>query len=197
MSVRAALQVLIDARTDNQIVVTNQGSSRIWPRLARHELDLHYNPSTMGGAIPLALGLALARPDYEVLVVTGDGSLQMSLGSLITVKASGATNLTVIILNNGLYEVTGGQQTPGALAQVDYVAIASAAGFPEVASFSAIESWQEQWPRISRSSGPRCINLHVSRADAADLAAVSIPMQTQLETLSQRHFAAKPTDTSN
>src|SRR5687768_14065706 len=85
MPVVAALQALIDLRTDDGIVVTNQASARIWPKLERHSLDLHYNPSTMGGAVPLALGLALAQPARQVLAISGDGALLMSLGSLVTV----------------------------------------------------------------------------------------------------------------
>src|SRR5439155_17136250 len=93
MSVIDALQVLVELRGDDQIVITNQASARIWPKLADHPLDFHYNPSAMGGAIPLGLGLALAQPQRHVLVISGDGSLLMNLGSLITVAASGASNL--------------------------------------------------------------------------------------------------------
>jgi hypothetical protein len=89
----AALQVLADLCTADQIVVTNQGAARIWPKLRSRALDFHYNPSTMGGAIPLALGLALAQPGREVVAVSGDGSLLMSLGSLVSVVSAGAANL--------------------------------------------------------------------------------------------------------
>src|SRR5262245_56867701 len=98
MDVVATLQVLIDQRLPDQIIVTNQASARIWPKLAEHPLDLHYNPSTMGGAIPLALGLALARPKQHVLVVSGDGALLMNLGALVTVVGCGAANLTIVVL---------------------------------------------------------------------------------------------------
>ena len=89
MPVVAALQVLIAERKSDHIVVTNQGSARVWPKLNQHALDLHYNPSTMGGAVPLGLGFAIAQPQREVLIVSGDGSLLMSLGSLVTVVGSG------------------------------------------------------------------------------------------------------------
>ena len=46
------------------------------------------------------------------MVVSGDGSLLMSLGSLVTVVGAGATNLSIVLLDNGIYEVTGGQKTP-------------------------------------------------------------------------------------
>ena len=114
MPVVPALEVLISLRQDDQIVITNQASARIWPRLNRHPLDLHYNPSTMGGAIPLALGLAMAQPQRHVVVVSGDGALLMSLGSLVTVVGTGITNMTIVVLENRIYEVTGGQATPAA-----------------------------------------------------------------------------------
>lgn len=53
MSVVEALRVVADLCCGQQIVVTNQGSARIWPKLRRRPLDVHYNPSTMSGAIPL------------------------------------------------------------------------------------------------------------------------------------------------
>ena len=49
MPVVPALQVLADLCAGDQIVVTNQGSARLWPQLRRRPLDFHYNPSTMGG----------------------------------------------------------------------------------------------------------------------------------------------------
>ena len=51
MGLTAALQVLVDLRQDDQIVVTSMGSAREWPKLSEHALDFHYVPSTMGGAV--------------------------------------------------------------------------------------------------------------------------------------------------
>jgi thiamine pyrophosphate-dependent acetolactate synthase large subunit-like protein len=142
-------------------VLTNQGSARVWPHLAHHPLDFHYNPSTMGGAIPLALGLALAQPTRDVLVVSGDGSLLMSLGSLVTVVAAGVRNMTVVVLNNGLYEVTGSQKTAAAQAAADLAGFARAAGFPAVARFETLHLWQSSAADWSRQPGPRFLELIV------------------------------------
>jgi thiamine pyrophosphate-dependent acetolactate synthase large subunit-like protein len=163
MPVVAALQVLVDQRREGQIVVTNQGSARIWPRLCSHPLDFHYNPSTMGGAVPLAVGLALAQREREVLCVTGDGALLMSLGSLATAAGAGVSNLTVVVLNNGLYEVTGGQETPAA-GRVDFAALARAAGFASAERFSELLTWQQQAAAALAAPGPRCIALDVQPA---------------------------------
>ncbi len=85
----------------DRIVVTTMGSAREWPKLSQHPLDFHYIPSAMGHAPVLGLGLALAQPAREVITFNGDGCMLMSLGCLATIVASGATNYTLIVLENG------------------------------------------------------------------------------------------------
>ena len=180
MPVVDAVQVLIDHRTPGQVVVTNQGAARLWPKLSRRPLDLHYNPSTMGGAIPLALGLALAQPQRDVLVVSGDGALLMSLGALVTVSGSDATNLTVVVLDNGLYEVTGGQQTPAASAAVDFADLARSAGFPSASRFGDLAVWREQAAAALAAPGPRFISLEVWPMPPEMLRSPTPPLAEQL-----------------
>lgn len=185
MPVVAALQVLADLWHHDQIVVTNQGSARIWPKLRRRPLDFHYNPSTMGGLVPLALGLALAQPQREVLAISGDGSLLMSLGSLVTVVGSGATNLTVVLLDNGIYEVTGGQETPAARNTVDYAGLARAAGFPSTAEFRDLVDWQARASEFLKLPGPRFARHLVSTAPPECLSGATPPLAEQLAGLQQ------------
>lgn len=180
MSVVEALRVVADLCCGQQIVVTNQGSARIWPKLRRRPLDVHYNPSTMSGAIPLALGLALAQRHREVLAISGDGSLLMSLGSLVTVVGSGATNLTIVLLDNGLYEVTGGQETPAARMAIDYAGIARAAGFPTSLEFRDLSDWRARAADVLTLPGPRFIRLVVSVAPAEYLTGSTPPLPEQL-----------------
>lgn len=81
----------------------------------------------MGAAVPLGLGLALARPDRLVLVVTGDGELLMNVGSLATVAVQDPPNLSVLCLDNGVYGMTGGQASHTAFG-TDIAGMALAAG---------------------------------------------------------------------
>jgi sulfopyruvate decarboxylase subunit beta len=157
-----ALEVVRDLRR-HEIVVTTMGAAREWPRLAQHPLDFHYIPSAMGHAPMLALGLALAQPAREVIAFNGDGCMLMSLGCLVTIVASGARNLTLIVLENGVYEVTGGQRTAAAQSHVDFAAAARAAGFASIARFSDLDAWRAGASQALALPGPRFILLQVAR----------------------------------
>jgi thiamine pyrophosphate-dependent acetolactate synthase large subunit-like protein len=172
-----ALQVLARLRIDNQVVVTNQTAARLWPRVSRHQLDFNYNPSTMGGAVPLALGLAMAKPAHQVICISGDGALLMSLGSLVTVADSGATNLCIIVLDNGVYGVTGGQKVPSARPVTDLAGFARAAGFPSVWHFWTLDEWQSRAAEVVSLPGPGLIWLRVTAEHAQEVAGEAIGEQ--------------------
>jgi phosphonopyruvate decarboxylase len=65
----------------------------------------------MGAACSMGLGLALARPDKRVLVVTGDGELLMNLGALATIAVIDPPNLAILCVDNGHYGETGYQKS--------------------------------------------------------------------------------------
>ena len=164
-----ALEVLHQLRQD-EIVVTTMGAAREWPKLSQHPLDFHYIPSAMGEAPALGLGLALAQPDRQVVVLNGDGCMLMNLGALVTIVASGARNITLVVLENGIYEVTGGQQTAAAAtkqADVDISGLARAAGFASVSHFDALDAWQRNARTTLQQAGPRFILLTVEPVGAA------------------------------
>jgi thiamine pyrophosphate-dependent acetolactate synthase large subunit-like protein len=73
-----------------------------------------YTWGSMGLASSIGLGLALARPELRVIVLDGDGSLLMNLGSLATIGLLRPANLIVIVMDNEEYATTGGQPTPTA-----------------------------------------------------------------------------------
>jgi sulfopyruvate decarboxylase subunit beta len=161
MSLVRALEIVRDARSD-EIVVTTMGSAREWPKLSEHPLDFQYLPSAMGHAPMVGLGLALAKPERRVVAFNGDGGMLMSLGCLVTIVASRATNLTLIVLDNGLYEVTGGQATAGAAAQgCDFVGMARAAGFATAERFDDAAKWQAACGELLRRPGPTFVQLMV------------------------------------
>ena len=88
-----------------------------------------YTWGSMGLASSVGLGLALARPDLQVIVLDGDGSLLMNLGSLATIGLLRSPNLVVVVMDNEEYATTGGQATPTAHgADLEAAARAAAGG---------------------------------------------------------------------
>jgi sulfopyruvate decarboxylase subunit beta len=160
MSLVRALEIVRDVRS-NEIVVTTMGSAREWPKLSEHPLDFQYLPSAMGHAPMVGLGLALAKPERRVVAFNGDGGMLMSLGCLVTIVAAGAKNLTLIVLDNGLYEVTGGQATAGAAVPCDFVGMARAAGFATAERFDDAAKWQAACGELLRRPGPTFVQLMV------------------------------------
>jgi thiamine pyrophosphate-dependent acetolactate synthase large subunit-like protein len=183
MPLAPALRVLADLRRQDHIVVTCMGSAREWPKLSEHALDFHYVPSTMGGAVPLGLGLALAQPRREVLVVSGDGALLMNLGCLVTVVDSGATNLSVALVDNGVYEVTGGQRTAAVRSGVDFAGVARAIGVPNVGCFRSLDDWRRGAGEVFARPGPRFVQLVVEPVREDYALEVPCPMSAQIERL--------------
>jgi len=153
------LAVLAQHRTD-EVVIAAMSSAVRWPAHSRHPRDLIYVPSTMGGAPALGLGLALARPDVRVIVLNGDGSMLMNLGSLVTIAEQRPANLALIVLDNGVYAVTGGQPVPGG-GGVDFAQMAVGAGWPSAQRLRELSEWEMTLPALLSASGPHLVQLTV------------------------------------
>jgi thiamine pyrophosphate-dependent acetolactate synthase large subunit-like protein len=89
-----------------------------------------YMLGSMGLTVPIALGVAIAQPKRHVIALEGDGSLLMQLGCLGTVAMRAPKNLTIVVWDNGIYQITGGQPTASA-STVDLVAAARACGLAD------------------------------------------------------------------
>jgi thiamine pyrophosphate-dependent acetolactate synthase large subunit-like protein len=107
----------------------------------------------------------------------------MSLGALVTVVGTGIANLSIVVLDNGIYEVTGGQKTPATTAPVDLAEIARAAGFPSVARFRDLANWQMRAGEALRLPGPRFICLEVQPTPQEYLLGGTPPVADQLDRL--------------
>src|SRR5208282_1209292 len=136
----------------DRIVIATMTSVGVWPSLSDTPLDFSYIPSAMGQAVPLGLGLALAQPGRGVIVLNGDGSTLMNLGCLVSL-AHHPADVFVVILDNGLYEVTGGQATAGT-GHTDFAGLARAAGIPRVHTFDTVEAWRAGAAGALKSPGP-------------------------------------------
>lgn len=180
MTHRAALEVLAAHRTD-QVVVTTMGSVALWPQLSDSPFDFHYLPSSMGQGVPLGLGLSLAQPGRGVIVLTGDGGLLMNLGCLVT-AAQFRARLCLVLIDNGLYEVTGGQAVPNAR-RTDFGALARAAGIPRVYACDSREEWAAVAGEVVSGVGPVFVWLKVEGELGKPTPAAPRPMAEQIARL--------------
>ena len=114
-----------------------------------------YMLGSMGLTIPIALGVAIAQPRRHIVALEGDGSLLMQLGCLSTVGMMAPKNLTIVIWDNGIYEITGGQ--PTASVATDLVAVARASGIAKSAWAADEEDYDRLVAAALSDGGPSLI----------------------------------------
>lgn len=108
---RPLVKQLLDGADDNLLVIAGLGSSN-WDITAAGDRPLNMPLwGSMGAPVGMGLGLALAQPTKRVLVITGDGDMLMSLGSLATVATQMPENLAIVVLDNEKFGETGNQAT--------------------------------------------------------------------------------------
>lgn len=149
---------IIHRERQEAVTVTTMTQSRFWAQVSAFpDLDIPI-ANGMGKASSVGLGVALGAPNRRVLVLDGDGSLLMNLGSLVTVAAQSPANFYHFVFQNDVYAVTGGQPVPGGSA-VDYAGLAIAAGYRHAHAFDDVESLAVELPDIMRRPGPALIVL--------------------------------------
>jgi thiamine pyrophosphate-dependent acetolactate synthase large subunit-like protein len=99
---------------NEEAVIGGIGNTNFDLWAAGHRPQNFYMLGSMGLAFPIALGVALAQPNRRVFALEGDGSLLMQMGCLSTIAALAPKNLTLIVMDNGIYQITGAQPTPAA-----------------------------------------------------------------------------------
>jgi thiamine pyrophosphate-dependent acetolactate synthase large subunit-like protein len=119
-----------------------------------------YMLGSMGLAIPIALGVAIAQPRRHVIALEGDGSLLMQMGCLSTIATLAPKNLTMIVMDNGVYQITGAQPTPAA-AVADLVAIAVASGLSNSTWAADEEDFERLIDQSMSASGPTLIGVRI------------------------------------
>jgi len=154
------LRVLHQFRRDGTVVITTMAAVVPWSRLSHTALDFPSASSAMGHAADFAMGIALAQPRRPVWVLNGDGSMLMSLGTLVTICQTPPRNLVVFVLQNDTFEVTGNQPIPGA-GTISMAQMARGAGFERVHDFDNVDELSQQLGAIMSEDGPMFINLRV------------------------------------
>ena len=157
-----ALKIISKHRGD-AIVLATMTSNFEWPQVSENpDFDLMFTGS-MGKASSLGLGLALAIPERKVIVLDGDGSILMNLGSLVTIANMAPPNLLHFVFENTVYQTTGGQPVP-ASGKVNLRAIAEGAGIPAVYGFEKLEDLNQNIAGIMGKPGPTFISVRIPPA---------------------------------
>jgi sulfopyruvate decarboxylase subunit beta len=148
--------------TDTDIVLPVYSTAFDWFGIRPHPLN-YLSHGAMGLASSHGLGLALGRPDRRVIVLDGDGSLLMNLGTLVTAAEAAPKNFFHFVCENGTYEANGGHPIPGR-GTVSFAGFARAAGYKNVHEFSELQIFEQQVGTILAEQGPMFVDLKVEPA---------------------------------
>jgi sulfopyruvate decarboxylase subunit beta len=151
-------------RLGDEIVIPVYSSAFDWLELAPRALN-YFAFGAMGIASSHGLGFALGQPDRRVIVLDGDGSLLMNLGTLVTIGAAAPRNLVHFVCRNGTYEANGGHPIPNPA--VDLNGLAAAAGYRQVHEFRLLADFEARISEVLRQEGPVFATLHVEKGALA------------------------------
>jgi thiamine pyrophosphate-dependent acetolactate synthase large subunit-like protein len=150
----------------DEAVIGGIGNTNFDLFAAGHRPQNFYMLGSMGLAFPIALGVALAQPRRRVVGIEGDGSLLMNLGCLATIATVAPANLTLIVMDNASYQITGGQPTASAAA-TDLVAVARSAGIGRSDWARDPDDFVRLVENALRAEGPSLIGARIDDAPAA------------------------------
>ena len=151
---------LVAKLKNEEAVVGGIGNTNFDLWAAGHRPQNFYMLGSMGLAFPIALGVALAQPKRRVFALEGDGSLLMQMGCLSTIATLKPDNLTMVVMDNGVYQITGAQPTPAA-AVSDLVAIAIGCGLTNSAWAADEEDFERLIDQSLTASGPTLIGVRI------------------------------------
>jgi sulfopyruvate decarboxylase subunit beta len=154
------LKALARHVTDTDIVLPVYSTAFDWIEIRPHALN-YLSHGAMGLASSHALGLALGRPDRRVIVLDGDGSLLMNLGSLVSIAAAAPANLFHFVCENGTYEANGGHPIPGR-DRVDFAGFARSAGYRSVHQLTDLKIFEQQIGALLSEPGPVFADLKIT-----------------------------------
>lgn len=152
---------ILAAYVRNEIIVPVYQAAQEWHGISPDYALTYYSIGAMGQASSCALGLALARPDRRIVVLDGDGSLLINLGTLVTIASQKPANLLHFVCENGMYEANGGHPIPGR-DRVDFAAMARAAGYVRADTIATLEDFEAKIPGLLKEPGPVFVALKLT-----------------------------------
>ncbi len=153
---------LVSLLKHGEAVVGGIGNSNFDLVGAGDRAENFYMLGSMGMAVPIGLGIALAQPIRRVFVLEGDGSVLMNLGSLATVAQVAPKNLTIVVWDNAAYQITGVQESPTA-ERTDIVTVARGSGIADAEWARAESHFEQLIERSLQEDGPHFIGARIDR----------------------------------
>lgn len=148
---------LIHPELKDKVVVTIMGACAQELYDLGHRENYFYLQHAMGLASSIGLGIALHRPEEKVVVLDGDGSVLMNLGTFATMARYAPPNLVHIVFDNGSLLSTGGFESHTTSGVTDLAGVARAAGIAHVADTSDIMAFGEAILEAFEREGPSVI----------------------------------------
>ena len=161
---REAVPALLGRHEDFLIIAGLAGTARDIAHLVGEGGTAFTLAGAMGAAAAMGLGLALARPDKRVLVITGDGELLMNVGTLATIAVLDPPNLSIVCVDNGHYGETGYQKSHTSLG-VDLEKMAQGAGIKRTRTVAKEAEIAEGARLLREGNGTSFVLLRVKPTD--------------------------------
>ncbi|MFM8386834.1 MAG: thiamine pyrophosphate-dependent enzyme [Planctomycetia bacterium] len=164
-----AVKHVVDALGDELLVACNGMIGRE-VFTAKDRESSFYMIGSMGLALSIGLGVALARPTRRVLVLDGDGNVLMGAGVLASAGAAGARNLLHVVLDNEAHGSTGDQSTISGKVRLEEIARASGYRWAERVPAERLAA---EMPAFLRREGPAMLLVKVDKGNMHGIARVT------------------------
>jgi sulfopyruvate decarboxylase subunit beta len=172
-----AMAALLELLTDQPLIVCNGFPSREVQKIADRPTHF-YMIGSMGNAPAIALGVALAKPQKQVVTFDGDGNVLMGMGTLATVGALRPKNFIHVVFDNEVYGTTGNQPTISNIVALDKVA--KAAGYVNVERVLDRDDLVYEYKDMLKKDGPSMLLIKVNEfAEDAGRVALDPPEVTK------------------
>jgi len=148
--------------THGEAVVAGIGNTNFDLWSAGQRPQNFYMLGSMGLAVPIALGVALAQPGRKVVALEGDGSMLMQLGALGTIATLAPKNLAIVVMDNASYQITGAQKTATAF-KTDIPAMARGAGLAQALWAADEPEFEQLVARALAEPGPWLIAARIDQ----------------------------------
>lgn len=167
-----AIKQIVEKLSGNEIIVSTTGKTsrelfEIREALGqKHDSDF-LTVGCMGHANQIAIGMAIAKPERQIICIDGDGALLMHMGSMAINGAVAPKNFIHIVINNGSHESVGGQ--PTVAESIDVVKIAEANNYKAAVSVSTTDALDKALATMGKAEGPALIEIKTKVGSRDDL----------------------------